>query len=282
MASTLITLEDIARQVCAQHSLEFVKSVGSGAFKESFLVRKSHEQLALKVLNLSGVSDRTEREIEAMKKCAHPNIVKLLDFGTISESNSTYTFFIEQYLGGGTLSDLISGDNTIGLNEIRLIGKILASAIEHLAKNGLVHRDIKPENIMFMNDDINPILVDLGLVRHLSRSSLTKDWAMQGPGTPFFASPEQLNNDKHLIDWRSDQFSLGVVIAFCITKQHPYYRLGDNDNIITERVAKREDSSDIFIESMKQVNMEPIIKMVEPWPVKRFTEPSEIQEIWNI
>jgi len=86
----------------------------------------------------------------------------------------------------------------------------------------LVHRDIKPANIMFKEGLETPVLVDFGIVRDLAATSLTQTWSPIGPGTPFFASPEQLNNEKHLIDWRSDQFSLGVTLYFARTARHPY------------------------------------------------------------
>jgi len=75
---------------------------------------------------------------------------------------------------------------------------------------------------MFRSGSDNPVLVDFGLVRALDDSSITQSWLMMGPGTPYFASPEQLNNDKYLISWLSDQFSLALTTAFALTSRHPF------------------------------------------------------------
>src|ERR1019366_6088976 len=114
---------------------------------------------------------------------------------------------------GGTLGDrLKSGLCT--RDAVKALGSGLIRAIEHLHGLGLVHRDIKPENVMYRaRDSDQPVIVDLGLVRDLAASSITQSWFAQGPGTPLFAAPEQLNNRKELIDWRADQFAVGVSLT---------------------------------------------------------------------
>jgi Tfp pilus assembly protein PilF len=72
------------------------------------------------------------------------------------------------------------------LEECVDLGHQLASALEHLHKNGLLHRDIKPSNIIFVGG--SPKLADVGLVAGLSeaRSFVGTDGFIppEGPGTP--------------------------------------------------------------------------------------------------
>ena len=105
--------------------------------------------------------------------------------------------------------------------EVIELVKGLILAVKDLQPS-LVHRDIKPANIMFRKNQPEPVLVDFGIVRDLSQTSLTASWWPSGPGTPFFSSPEQLTNDKALIDWRSDQFAIGVIASLLLTGRHPY------------------------------------------------------------
>jgi serine/threonine protein kinase len=155
---------------------------------------------------------------------------------------------------------------------VKNYGRAIATAIEHLRDLKLVHRDIKPENLMFRKGSDEPVLVDFGLVRDLSETSLTQSWFPRGPGTPFYSSPEQLNNDKALIDWRSDQFSLGVMLGLLLTGTHPFERPGANVHDTLTAVADRKECSLEFMQ-FAQTKLPILIKMVAPWPIQRVQSP---------
>jgi serine/threonine protein kinase len=157
-------------------------------------------------------------------------------------------------------------------------GLDLAEAILHLKSLDLVHRDIKPDNIMFRQNDDRPVLVDLGIVRDLSLDSLTQSWVARGPGTPYFSSPEQLNNEKHLVDWRSDQFSLGIVLSISSLGKHPYEFLSGSPEAVINAVANREPLPSTFKSEIQQVGLEFVSVMVEPWPIRRYQTPDEMIE----
>jgi serine/threonine protein kinase len=161
------------------------------------------------------------------------------------------------------------------------IGRQLVSAVVHIASLGLVHRDIKPDNILFRADHATAVIVDFGLVRDLAGTSLTKTWLLRGPGTPLFAPPEQLRNEKAMIDWRSDEFTLGVVLAFSVFGFHPYQEEGSAPELTVERVAERLPQCGRFIEAATNVGMPFLIKMTAPWPVERFRTPQELQMVWE-
>jgi serine/threonine protein kinase len=129
---------------------------------------------------------------------------------------------------------------------------------------------------MFRENDYEPVLVDFGLVRDLASTSLTLTWLVQGPGTPFFASPEQLNNDKYLIDWRSDQFSVGIVLAMCLNGRHPFHEKGFTEMQTVEAVLGRRRCSEDFRSSAIAAGLSVLIKMVGVWPIQRFSEPNAL------
>lgn len=219
---------------------------------------------------------RTEREINALKICDTPLIGKLFDFGVFySSNNEKFYYVIEEYLDGGTLTDKIN-DTILTKDLIKNLAIKLINAITYLKEKNLVHRDIKPDNIMFRSNSNDPVLVDLGIVRDLSISSLTQSWLPVGPGTPYYSSPEQLNNDKHLIKWRSDQFSLGIVLGLCLTRQHPFQEEGMNPEQAVERMAQRQPFTDNFKEKVISLGFEGILKMLAPWPIQRFNSPENL------
>jgi serine/threonine protein kinase len=126
---------------------------------------------------------------------------------------------------------------------------------------------------MFRKNQPEPVLVDFGIVRDLSQTSLTASWWPSGPGTPFFSSPEQLTNDKHLIDWRSDQFAIGVIASLLLTGRHPYQVDPANPNAAVYAVSERRGPAPDFKPAMIEAGLPAIIQMVQPWPVQRFSSP---------
>lgn len=264
-------LLNIAQLIAKQNNLADVKFIGNGAFKETYRVTTSdNTYLALKLCDLSKCSlQRSEREINSLLKCHTSLICKLHKFGRFFDSGVDVSYSMEEFLGGGTLSTrLINGP--LPIENVKELAINLIMAIGYLREINVVHRDIKPDNIMFRENDNTPVLVDLGIARDLSETSLTPTWASRGAGTPLFSAPEQLNNDKALIDWRTDQYSLGIVIGLCIVGQHPFGIEGATNPQIVEAMTQRRKCPNIFNEMVSEIGLGNMAKMLEPWPIRRF------------
>jgi serine/threonine protein kinase len=271
-------LQEIALRISQHLGLSSPKFVGKGAFKETFAVVNSTGRVqALKIIDASKQNlKRTEREIEALKRCNCEGICRIFDHGNWRDDDGTvHEYYLEEFLGGGTLSDRLKGGE-LSVIQIRSYGRDLAVAIDHLKSHDLVHRDIKPDNIMFREGDDRPVLVDLGLVRDLSITSITQSWMIRGPGTPYFASPEQLNNEKRLISWKSDQFSLGVVLSISLLGRHPYDTGGLNPLEIVAAVAERRDVPTAFKTEVTENGLSGLARMVEGWPIRRYQNVKEM------
>jgi serine/threonine protein kinase len=277
----LNSLAPVAESFCAANGHQFVGLVGKGAFKETFhIVLATGDPQALKV-HLPGYSpERTSRELSAMQRCSHPNIGRLYAIAGFYYEGVEYLLTLEEFLCGGTLTDRLNRSPLSPL-ETRSVGRQLVSAVAHIASLDLVHRDIKPDNILFRGDGITPVIVDFGLVRDLVGSSLTQTWLMQGPGTPFFAPAEQLRNEKSMIDWRSDQFSLGIVLAISLLGFHPYEEIGMTPHQTVERVCERAPQTQRFLNAANELGMSSLIRMTAPWPVERFRNPDDLERAWQ-
>lgn len=215
-----------------------------------------------------------------MQRCSHPNIANLTSIAGFYHDGIQFLLSVEEFLPGGTLTTRLQR-GSFTRTEALGIGNQLVNAVAHIASHDLVHRDIKPDNILFRQDGVTPVIVDFGLVRDLVRTSLTHTWFMRGPGTPYFASPEQLRNEKAMIDWRSDQFSLGVVMTIGLFGIHPYQEEEALPAQTVERVAERAPQSNRFLKCAKEVGMPFLIRMTAPWPVERFRLPENLQVVWE-
>lgn len=94
------------------------------------------------------------------------------------------------------------------------IGIQAANALEHAHQMGVVHRDIKPSNLL-LDADSHLLVTDFGL----ARTNLATELTMTGDlvGTLRYMSPEQASGNVHVLDHRTDIYSLGVTLYELLT-----------------------------------------------------------------
>jgi serine/threonine protein kinase len=274
--------EQVATEVCRSLQFQFLGYKAAGAYKETFHIKDAQgESFALKIFDpTKSRSERTDREIAAMALCAHDNLARLHSSGVFDYSGQSYLYLIEEFLSGGTLTARLRR-SLMTRDELLALGHQLIPAIAQMAEKKIVHRDLKPENVMFRPDNITPVIVDFGLVRDLSQYSLTASGQSRGPGTAFYSAPEQLNNDTSMIDWRTDQFALGVLFSFCIFGFHPYSEPNDTQDDVVRKVGSKHVVSRRFANACSASNLKVLYKMVASWPVRRYTRPHELLNDWK-
>jgi len=180
----------------------------------------------------------------------------------------------EEFLSGGTLSERLSA-GLLSRTETQQLGVTLAEAIAHLQTRSFVHRDIKPGNILFRTPS-EPVLTDFGIVRILGEPSLTHDFMSLGPGTPLYAAPEQLLNEKASIDWRTDQFGLALVLSQCLLGRHPFTPAQGSPLDAIAAVANRSPLPAPAQLELEQHGFGFLTRCLSPWPVGRFRRPADL------
>lgn len=266
-------LDLVAEQVCATLSATYVRPLGMGAFKSAYLIERGTGHFALKIAAVApGNQARFQRECDAQRDCTHTSIAVLYDAFAFSSDSVAFWVWIEEFLPCGTLQER-RGNSLLSVSTVRSMGSALIGALAHLRSRNLVHRDIKPANIIFRTD-ADPVLTDFGIVRALDLPTLTHHFLPQGPGTPAYAAPEQLNNDLALIDWRTDQFGLALVLGESLLGYHPFSPEGDVHQAIS-RVATRSPLPETTAQTLKALGFESMTRALAAWPVGRFRTPQQ-------
>jgi eukaryotic-like serine/threonine-protein kinase len=167
---------------------------------------------------------RFEREARAIAALSHPHICAVHDVGTDDGTE----YLVMEYLEGETLADRIARGPLPPTLVLRY-GVQIAEALHHAHRAGITHRDLKPGNIMITAAGVK--LLDFGLAKSIAASGGSN--ASELPtqvmpvtaegtilGTVQYMSPEQLEG--HLLDHRTDLFSLGVILYEMATGQRPF------------------------------------------------------------
>lgn len=196
--------------------------VKTGGQKAVYKGCYNDRDIGFKILPLQSKSAaaRAEREIEAMERIEAPKLVDLIDYFVTELKGQNTLVIIEEWVEGDNLRREIDTGNfssELGLKVTRTI----LETLESFDNENIVHRDIKPANIMISPTE-GVKLLDVGIARFLTKDSLTPSFAEMGPGTPNYAAPEQLENEKDLQDTRTDLFSTGIVLFETVTGEHPF------------------------------------------------------------
>ena len=223
VSQLLPTASDIGDPLVGGQKIVFPCSINGLRCVVKFLSPKHPGQAeGLSIQTLDEVTARAQREVEIMRQCDTPHLVKLgpLPLTRIEHDGEQLLFFTEELVPGRDLQTVMDTDGAFSPAEVVCLGRGVLRAIQALWEIAKIHRDIKPRNII-RRDTGEYVLLDLGLAFDIVDESLTLSGAVAG--TPPYFSPEQMDiGRKRQLDFRSDIFSLGVVMYEVGTLQHPF------------------------------------------------------------
>jgi len=228
------------------------------------------KKIILKALNTKTIFDeakveRFKREAKIMAKLDHPNIIKVLDFGTYNE----FFYISFEYFESNNLRSYIK-DKSLSLEQKKNLVIQLFHGLGYAHQNQIIHRDIKPENIL-VNENSELKIGDFGLALALNDNFVTSQYAIVG--TPCYMSPEQVQGGR--LTSQSDLFSAGIVALELFSEKNPF--LGDDVNkTISNLINYNEDTVEAYLISLPEELQSIIRKLLSKRPDRRYKTAEEV------
>jgi eukaryotic-like serine/threonine-protein kinase len=186
-------------------------------------------RVAIKFIDVEHASSREarhrfENEARAAASLRSKHVVEVYDHGVTDDGRP---FIVMEFLDGEPLDRRL---DRVGRMHPKDAARIVGQVCRALAKAhavGIVHRDLKPENVFLVWDDEDGAdvakVVDFGIAKFTDSvtgpSSATRTGSVLG--TPYYMSPEQARGLRS-VDFRSDLWSVGVIVFRCLTGHLPF------------------------------------------------------------
>lgn len=254
---------------------KLIKLLGKGGMGSVYqAIEMSIERpCALKVMakHLADNKDFVERfKREARIQCNldHPNIVRGY---RVAEERGLQLFAME-FIDGLSVQTWLKKLGRFSVGDALHITLAVLHAMQYAHEKNMIHRDIKPDNVMITSKGVVKV-ADLGLAKALDEDmSLTQSG--MGAGTPYYMSPEQAANAKH-VDARTDIYAIGCMLYVFLTGQMPF-----KGTTTLELIKAKEDGR---FEPIRKHNPEVpekldliVAKMIQKKPEHRFQSCAEV------
>jgi serine/threonine protein kinase len=189
---------------------EILDLLGEGGFSKVYRVRDDveGEERALKLFDAAAGDGSVRREIAALRKIHHPNVVEVFWAGKTAAGD---WYLITEFVDGESLDEFVSGQRHLRDREAVDVALDLLEALVAFHP-GLVHRDIKPLNVMLTRSGAK--LLDFNIASRVGDPVHTQS------GTPPYQPPDA--SPTHW-DVSTDLFAVGVLLYQLLCNgTHPF------------------------------------------------------------
>jgi eukaryotic-like serine/threonine-protein kinase len=167
---------------------------------------------------------RFENEARAAASLRSKHVVEVYDHGVTDDGRP---FIVMEYLDGEPLDRRLDRIGRMQPKDAARIAGQVCRALSKAHAVGIVHRDLKPENVFLVWDDEDGAdvakVVDFGIAKFTDSVAASSSATRTGSvlGTPYYMSPEQARGLRS-VDFRSDLWSVGVIVFRCMTGHLPF------------------------------------------------------------
>ena len=250
--------------------LDNIKELGSGSFGSVNLVRnkKNKYTYAIKALDLEQIKKENlescvEVERDVLLKIDHPFIMKMVKY----LKNDTYIFFINEYIKGKELWEVIRDIGLLNKEQTQFYGGSILLAMDYLHKQKIIYRDLKPENVM-VNVKGYIKVIDFGTVKEIQDRTSTII------GTSHYMAPEITKGEGY--SFQVDIWSVAICMYEFFCGKLPFGEEYDDPMDIYRAVSKEELTFPNFVHDDKFMQL--MVKMLKKNPTNRLWKFKQIKQ----
>ena len=258
---------------------EIVDNLNSGKYGiiKQVINKETKEICCMKVMNKKTMTSKdlheSKTEVEIMKICQHPNLVRLYDI----YENQENKYLVMEYCEEGDLFKYLESKNfKISEKEVIVILKQLLSGIYYLQQYGITHIDLKPENILVkkLEGKYTFKIADFGLSKIIS----PEEFCEEPYGTLCYCSPEVVAHKPY--NKQIDLWSLGIITYLMLIGCLPFSNNSKESDIINQIL---NEPTPYPISQWKKISFlgkSFVMGLLQKDPLKRFTIKQALEHEW--
>ncbi|CAN0173896.1 unnamed protein product [Phaeothamnion confervicola] len=221
----------------AAQRYSFREKIGAGAFGEVHRAIDTQRrdprghggrEVALKTVrgggSAGGISKGSFRELHALRRLRHPNVLRLLD----AFPQGLNLILVLEYAPSDLAEVLEQSPHPLPLAEVKAYAAMLLRGLAHIHASGLLHRDVKPSNLLISAGGVLKI-ADFGSVRTHSEPQ-TRSYSFQ-VATRWYRAPELLFGARRYGP-AVDAWGAGVILGEMLAHRPLFPGRSDIDQIV--------------------------------------------------
>ena len=262
---------------------KIINKIGQGATSTVYLCHHNilEDNFVMKMIERDAIKNQEElenivlSEIKTNAKLRHSNLVRVID----AEISKDYTYIIMEHVQGTFLNEVLKKFGSISeVNSVKIALELCKALVYSLGK-GINHGNLKPTNIIITKNP--PVKVaDFGLAKVIDHTKIYTNQLANVNQSVYYMSPEQYK-DSNAIDYRSDMYSLGIILYEMVTGFLPFK--GENVDEIMKKHFNGIPASPFDLAKSSKLYSDIVMKLMEKEPEKRYSNyPSLVSDLMKV
>lgn len=170
-----------------------------------------------------------------------------------------------------TLEQLLirSAGRGLSLTQVLEIALSLVDTIGSIHQQDIVHKALAPQHVLFNTSNGNIALAGLAIASELGQELQPVKLPKQLEETLPYMSPEQTGRMNRDLDYRSDYYSLGIVLFELLTGEHPF-EAKDTLEWVYTHICRLPPSLSLLLPDLPEVVSKIIVKLLAKCPEERY------------